>query len=217
MKKCLSKVSDDVAAKFMEIPLGNICDANGRTGAMDFGIRPIDPGCRMAGYAYTVKGHPGDNVAIHKAMLQAPENSVLVVDMKGYCKGGHFGEIMATACKVQGIVGLVIDGSVRDAEEIQELGFPVFCRGICPNGTTKFDIGETGVPIMCGGICVETGDLVVGGRDGVVVIQKKKIESVLAAAESIVKKEEKIIPEIESGKTTQEIYKFQAIEDAEGG
>ena len=105
------KISETAEA-FKALPLGNICDANGKGGNMDSGIKPIDPACNMAGPAYTVKGHPRDNVAIHKAIYEAPEGSVLVVDTSGYCNSGHFGEIMATACKMRGILGLVIDGGV---------------------------------------------------------------------------------------------------------
>lgn len=205
---------EEVVRRYKKLPLGNICDANGKSGAMDHHIRPIDVTCKMAGYAYTVRGCPGDNVSIHKAMLEAPVGSVLVVDMQGFCKGGHFGDIMATACKAHGIEGLVIDGSVRDAEEIHRLGFPVFCRGFCPNGTTKFNVGTTGTFAMCGGLMVKTGDMIVGGRDGVVVIPQEKILDVLRAAESIMEKEEKILKELMGGKTTQQIYKFQAIENA---
>lgn len=207
---------ENIACRYKKVPLGNICDANGKSGAMSHCIRPLDPKCKMAGYAYTVIGRPGDNVSIHKAMLEAPVGSVLVVDMEGFCSGGHFGEIMATACKAKGIEGLVIDGSIRDSEEIKQLGFPVFCRGICPNGTTKYSVGTTGAFAMCGGLLVRTGDMVVGGGDGVVVVPQEKALEVLCAAEAIMEKEERILLELSGGKTTQQIYHFQAIENAKG-
>lgn len=203
---------DNVLDRFDKIPLGNICDANEKVGAMDYGIRPIDHSKRLSGYAYTVKGHPGDNVSIHMAMLEAPKDSVLVVDMNGYCKGGHFGEIMATACLEHGIRGLVIDGSVRDAQDIEDVGFPVFARGICPNGTTKYDVGKRGIPIVCGGVQVETGDLIIGSRDGVVVIKKDRISDVLTKAEAIMHKEEEIIIQLKEGMTTADVYRFPALE-----
>lgn len=209
-------MADEILKRFDKIPLGNICDANGKVGAMDYGIRPVDPTRRLSGYAYTVKGHPGDNVAIHMAMLEAPKDSVLVVDLNGYCKGGHFGEIMATACMAHGIRGLVIDGSVRDSQDIEDLGFPVFCRAFCPNGTTKNDLGQRGIPVICGGMQVETGDLVVGSRDGVVVIKKDRIEDVLVKAEAIMKKEEGIIERLKKGETTADVYRFEVLEKARG-
>lgn len=207
---------DTVLERFAALPLGNICDANGKQGAMDAGIRPVHPHCRLVGYAYTVKGRPGDNVSIHQAMLEAPADSVLVVDMNGFCGGGHFGEIMATACQVHGIRGLVIDGSVRDAEDLEKVGFPVFARGVCPNGTTKYDIGQRGEPVICGGVKVETGDIIVGGRDGVAVVPGNKAKKVLASAETIAEKEKAILVRLQAGATTADIYGFPALKK-EGG
>ena len=202
---------DAILERFLKLPLGNICDANGKTGAMDISIRPVDPKCHMAGYAYTCKGHPGDNLALHNAMLTAPKDSVIVADFGGYTKGGHFGEIMATGCMVRGINGLVIDGTIRDAADIVSIGFPVFAKGSCPNGTVKETVGILEIPVVVGGITVETGDLVVGDMDGVVVIKKENISHVLEAAEAIAKKEDGILPRLQNGETTVDIYQFSKL------
>ena len=202
---------DSIFERYERLPLGNICDANGKRGSMDQGIRPVDPELRMAGWAYTVRCHPGDNLAIHKAIQEAPAGSVLVVDAGGYTKGGHIGEIMCFACMQRGIRGIVLDGSCRDAGDIQNMGFPVFSRGFCPNGTVKETVGETAVPVICGGGLVQNGDLVVGGRDGVAVIAKKEIEAVLERAEAIAQKEVRVLEELKEGRTTAEIYQFTKI------
>ena len=99
---------DSIFERYERLPLGNICDANGKRGSMDQGIRPVDPELRMVGWAYTVRCHPGDNLAIHKAIQEAPAGSVLVVDAGGYTKGGHIGEIMCFACMQRGIRGIVL-------------------------------------------------------------------------------------------------------------
>ena len=197
-----------ILERYIRLPLGNICDANGKSGAMDCGIAAIDPGRKMIGFAYTCKGHPGDNLALHNAMLHAPEGSVIVADFGGYTKGGHFGEMMATACMCKGIKGLVIDGSVRDRDDIAALGFPVFSRGVCPNGTVKETIGELEGPVVVGGITVETGDLIIGGGDGVVVIGKSDIETVIEKAEEIADKETRIAARLRGGETTVDVYRF---------
>ena len=202
---------DSIFGRYERLPLGNICDANGKRGSMDQGIRPVDPELRMAGWAYTVRCHPGDNLAIHKAIQEAPAGSVLVVDAGGYTKGGHIGEIMCFACMQRGIRGIVLDGSCRDAGDIQNMGFPVFSRGFCPNGTVKETVGETALPVVCGGVLVQNGVLVVGGRDGVAVIAKKEIEAVLERAEAIAQKEVRVLEELKEGRTTAEIYQFTKI------
>lgn len=204
---------NQILERYLKLPLGNICDANGKIGAMDCGIRPVDMSCHLAGYAYTCKGHPGDNLALHKAMLTAPVDSVIVADFGGYTKGGHFGEIMATGCMVRGIRGLVIDGTIRDARDIAKLGFPVFSKGSCPNGTVKETVGQLEIPVVVGGVAVKTGDLIVGDIDGVVVIKKEKILEVLEAAEAIAHKEDEIAARLRKGETTVDIYQFPRLID----
>jgi len=204
-------MNNNITERYKQLPLGNICDANNKGGNMDLGIKPIDSKCKMAGPAYTVKCNPGDNLAIHKGILDAPAGSVLVVDAGGYCKCGYFGEIMATACMNKGIVGLVIDGAVRDAADLEALGFPVFSRGINPGGTVKETVGRHGEPIICGGLLVETGDMIIGDRDGVAVVAKQRIEFVLEVAEAIATKEIRVLKELASGKSTAEIYGFEKI------
>ncbi len=202
---------DDLMERFQRLPLGNICDANGRRGSMDSAIRPVDPTLHMAGPAYTVRCHPGDNLAIHKAIKEAPGGSVLVIDAGGFTGGGHIGEIMCFACMKRGLLGLVIDGTCRDSDDIQALGFPVFSRGFCPNGTVKETVGQTDIPILCGGIVVRPGDWVIGNRDGVVVIAREEVETVLEKAEAVAQKELQVLEELKQGKTTAEIYHFNKI------
>jgi 4-hydroxy-4-methyl-2-oxoglutarate aldolase len=197
--------------RFAKLPTGNISDANSKTGNMDPHIKPIDPKSKLVGPAYTVRCHPADNLSIHKAMLEAPAGSVLVVDLNSYCGAGHFGEIMALGCQVKGIAGLVIDGSVRDAEEIEEMKFPVFCCALNPGGTVKETAKETNIPIHCGNMLVKPGDIIIGDRDGVVVVPSEKAVEVLEHAEAIAAKEIKVKELLRQGQTTAEIYGFTKI------
>lgn len=201
----------DIIERYNRLPLGNICDANDRRGSMDPAIKPVDPTSRVAGPAYTVRCHPGDNLGIHKAIAEAPAGSVLVIDAGGFTGGGHIGEIMCFACMQRGIKGLVIDGTCRDADDIQALGFPVFTRGFNPNGTVKETVGVTDVPILCGGVRVCPGDLIVGSRDGVAVVEQEKIGEILSKAEAIAAKEDRVVEELKQGRTTAEIYQFEKI------
>ena len=198
-----------IIEQFKKLPLGNICDANGKNGNMDAAIKPIDPQVKLIGEAYTVKCHPRDNLSIHKAIYEAPRGSVLVVETQGFVQCGYFGDIMALACQVRGIAGLVIDGGVRDSADIREMGFPVFSKTVNPGGTIKDSLGETGRPILCGGVVVNTGDLVVADCDGVVVVRKDDMEKVLVGAEAIAAKEIGIREKLLGGKSTLEILDLQ--------
>ena len=199
-------MNTDMLEKFKGLPLGNICDANKKLGNMDSGMKPVDPDSKLIGEAYTVKCHPRDNLAIHKAIYEAPKGSVLVVDTQGYHECGYFGDIMALACQIRGIAGLVIDGGCRDSYDLKEMGFPVFSRTINSGGTIKVTAGQTACPIICGGVSVATGDLIIADRDGVVAIKRENVENVLKAAEAIAAKEVSVREMLMSGKSTIEIF-----------
>lgn len=191
--------------KARQYPLGNYCDADARVMAMDHGIRPLVDTMTLMGPAFTVSSPPGQNLAIHRAIAEARAGDVLVVAMSGDCRFGPFGEILAFACQRRGIAGLVIDSTVRDAGDIEALGFPVFCRGMAPSGTKKEVPGELGGSIECGGVGVDPGDTVVADRDGVVVIPAAAMVDVQIGLEKIVDKEARIKEGIAAGKTTLEL------------
>ena len=196
------------------LPTGNVADNNNsvpRQGVMDSGIKPVDPRCHMLGRAVTVKCQPGDNLAIHQGIYSANPGDVLVCDLRGYDQAGHFGDIMALACKVRGLAGVVLDGSCRDSMDILDLGLPVFCRGFNPSGTVKASLAKTGVPVICGGVEVHDGDIILGDCDGVVVIPQEKEDEVLEKAMAKFEKEKHIVEELLAGRTTLEIYGFNSL------
>ena len=80
----------------------------------------------MIDRAFTVQCIPGDNLIIHQAIYEAKPGDILVLDLHGYTNAGHFGDIMATAYKIHGLAGVVIDRSCHDKDDIKKLGFPVF-------------------------------------------------------------------------------------------
>ena len=194
-----------------KLPTGNVCDANGKTGNMHSGIKPIDPMSKLVGPAFTVRSQPGDNLVMHQAIYEAAPGSVLVIDARGYTEAGPFGDIMVTACMARGIAGVILDGACRDANDIQEMGFPFFTRALNPGGTVKESLGPIGEPIQCGGASVSPGDLIVGDRDGVVVIARDKAREVLAKAQAIFDREIRVRELLRQGKTTLEIYGLDKI------
>lgn len=204
-------LAENQLRELLKLSTGTVCDANDKSGNMDPAIKPVDPRTRMAGPAYTVRCQPGDNITIHKAVYEAPRGSVLVVDAHSYTGAGAFGEIIAVACQQRGLAGFVIDGACRDASGIEEVGFPVFSRAINPGGTIKESVGQTNVVIQCGGIVVRPGDIVVGDRDGVVVIPQERAEAVLEKAMAIAAREEQVKELLMQGKTTLEIFQFEKL------
>lgn len=177
-----------------------LADVAGRRGTLDGRIRPVAPSMRFAGPAFTVEVRPGDNLMIHAAMALAKAGDVLVVDGKGDTACALMGAIMINACRALGLAGVVLDASVRDTDELRELGFPVFSVGANPNGPTKFVPGRINWPVSVGGVAVRAGDLVVGDADGVVVVEREKAAALLPLAAKKVADETKRIEDIRAGR-----------------
>jgi 4-hydroxy-4-methyl-2-oxoglutarate aldolase len=176
-----------------------LADVAGRRGAMDGRVHALAPGMRACGPAFTVDVRPGDNLMIHAAMAMARPGDVLVIDGKADRTAALMGAIMITACKQLGFAGAVLDASHRDTEELLELGFPVWSIGTNPNGPTKNVPGRINWPVSCGGVTVNPGDLVVADADGVVVVEREKIASLLPLAGRKVEDERQRIADITGG------------------
>ena len=176
-----------------------LADVAGRRGAMDGRIQALVPVMRCCGPAFTVKVRPGDNLMIHAAMAMAKPGDVLVIDGKADRGAALMGSIMLNACKQLGLAGVVLDASIRDTEELRELGFPVWSIGANPNGPTKGVSGRINWPVSCGGVTVNPGDLIVGDADGVVVIEREKVASLLPLAAKKVADERQRIADITGG------------------
>ncbi|MPN27701.1 4-hydroxy-4-methyl-2-oxoglutarate aldolase/4-carboxy-4-hydroxy-2-oxoadipate aldolase [bioreactor metagenome] len=137
----------------------------------------------MAGPAFTVKLRAGDNLALHAALNYCTEGDVLVVSNEGEQNRSLMGEIMmAYLMHAKKIAGIVIDGPIRDIDEIGKWDFPVYATGTTPGGPYKEGPGELNVPVSCGEISVNPGDIILADPDGVVVIPRRDASAVLEAA-----------------------------------
>ena len=149
----------------------------------------------------------GDNLALHHAVLQAPPGSVLVADLGG-ARFGHWGEVLTVAAQQRGLRGLLTDGGVRDAAELERLRFPVFSRNNSIRGTRKDFRGVFACPVTVGDITVRTGDLIVGDIDGVVTMPAADIDLILDRADARVTREAELMTQLRHGRTTLELYFF---------
>jgi regulator of RNase E activity RraA len=134
-------------------------------------------------------------------MALAKPGDVLVIDGKADQTAALMGTIMMTACRKLGIAGVVIDGAVRDSLELDEMDFPVFSVGTNPNGPTKQVAGRIGHPVTLGGVVVRAGDFVMADADGVVVVEREKIEALLPLAAKKVADENARVAAIGQGNT----------------
>jgi 4-hydroxy-4-methyl-2-oxoglutarate aldolase len=201
----MSSVRPEVLAAFRRLGAATVHEAQGRAGALDSSIKPLDPQQVLAGTALTVDSRPGDNLAIHVAVTLAEPGEILVVDAKACTEGGAWGDLLTLSAQRHGIAGLVIDGAVRDVRSIIDMGFPVFSRAISIKGTDKNQPGHVGGDILCGGVLIRRGDLIVGDADGVVAVPAGRVDEVLDLAMSRERSEEAMRTEIRSGRTLIDI------------
>lgn len=199
--KDFPRVDADVVRRAAQLQPAILADVAGRRGALHGRIRPLDPGMKLSGPAFTVEVRPGDNLMIHAAISLAKPGDVLVIDGKGDLSAALMGTIMMNACRQLGLAGVVIDGAARDTTEIIEMGYPVFAAGANPNGPTKNVPGRIGHPVSVGGVTVNAGDFIIGDADGLVVVEREKIEGLLPAAEKKVRDEAARIAAIQAGDT----------------
>jgi len=183
-----------------------ICEALGNRGNLPSAIKPIAKGMKVCGPAYTVQTMPRDNVLLHRAYAYAKAGDVLIANCSGFFEAGYWGDLMSLGAKIRGVNGLVIDACVRDADDIEAMGFPIFSRGLCIRGTSNHGDGTLNEPIIIGDILVHPGDIVVGDRDGVVVVPFNKLEETIEKAAAREAKEEKTRAELRKGRTSLQIY-----------
>lgn len=188
-----------------ELGSATIYEAQGAKGALDCGIKPLDTQMKVAGPAFTVDIRPADNLMLHYALLHIKPGDVLVVDAKGFVEAGPWGDVLTEQALKQGVAGLIIHGAVRDAEAINKAGFPVFCRGLSIKGTGKNQPGLVNVPVCFGDVLINPGDIVVGDRDGVVVVSRNEVDDVLLKSQAREKKEAHFRERIREGITTCEL------------
>ncbi|MDP9693849.1 UNVERIFIED_ORG: 4-hydroxy-4-methyl-2-oxoglutarate aldolase [Arthrobacter globiformis] len=191
--------------RLLTLGTATVYEAQGQRGSIASEIRPIHPDMKVVGTALTIDTSPGDNLMLHQAILMAKPGDVLVVDAKGFTDAGPWGDVLTLAAQRAGIAGLIIDGSVRDSEAIINAGFPVFARGISIRGTTKVESGSIGGTINLGGCAVERGDIIVGDRDGLVVVKCDEFLEALQSAEERETKEEEFRRRITDGESTAEL------------
>lgn len=172
------------------IQTGFAVDAMDGSGALHHRIKPVDPAlATVVGVAVTCDCGPADNLAVFAALDIAGPGDILVCAAGGYEGTAVIGDLVAGMARNKGAVAVATDGLVRDLAGLRQVGLPVFAAGVTPNSPARQGPGTAGLPVVIGGVRVDSGDVLVGDLDGVVVIPRERLAAVVDRLAAIRQKE----------------------------
>lgn len=201
----------DTLAELARLGSATVYEAGGRRGYVDADLDQIVPGSRVAGPARTVRCGQDDNLMVHAVMARVQPGEILVLTMPEPRPVALIGDLLATQAKAQGAAGVLVDASVRDAEELAEMGLPIWARWVRVKGAKKEIVGELDVPVVVGGVTVRPGDVVVADADGVAVVAFERVEEVLAASLEREEKERVKREKLRAGQLSYDLDGLRAI------
>jgi 4-hydroxy-4-methyl-2-oxoglutarate aldolase len=193
--------------------VATVHEAAGRIGIVDVELIQVVPGSRAAGPARTARCAPGDNTMVHAAVAHAKPGDVLVL-----CSGAPepialVGELLATQAHARGVAAILVDGAVRDLDELAALGLPIWSRFVRAQGATKGEVGELDVPVLIGGTEIRPGDLVVLDSDGAVALPHAQAGDVLARAQERAERERGLRERYAAGELSYDVNGLREIVD----
>ena len=195
--------------RFAELGVATVYEASGREGLLAGGLLRVIAGSRAAGPARTALCGANDNLAVHRLLATIEPGEVVVLTSSGQCEAALAGEILALQAHVRGAAGILVDGPVRDVDELVALGLPIWARSVCAAGPMKSDLGEVDVPVVVGGVSIQPGDVVVLDGDGAVVVPRGRADEVLAAAEARRLHELALTVRLEAGEVTLDAMRLR--------
>jgi len=169
-------------AAFARLGVATVHEAAGRTGIVDIPLVQIVPGSRVAGPARTALCAPGDNTMVHAVVAHASPGDVLVLTSAEPAPVALVGELLVTQARARGVAGILVDGAVRDLDQLVEMGLPIWARFVRAQGATKGKVGRLDVPVVVGGAEIRPGDVVVMDCDGATALPSGRVDEVLPLA-----------------------------------
>jgi 4-hydroxy-4-methyl-2-oxoglutarate aldolase len=169
-------------ATLARLGVATVHEAAGRIGVVDFALTQVVAGSRVAGPARIALNATGDNTMVHAAIAHAQPGDVLVLTSVEPKPVALVGELLATQAQQQGVAALLVDGSIRDFDELVEIGLPIWARWVRASGATKGEVGKLDVPVVVGGAEIAPGDVVVLDCDGAMALPSARVDEVLPLA-----------------------------------
>lgn len=204
-------MTEDELARLRALGVATVYEASGRQGLIDVRLIQLLPGSRVAGPARTVLCGQDDNLMVHAAIEQIQLGEVLVLTMPEPAPVALIGELLVTQVKVRGAVGILVDAAVRDAEELVELGLPIWTRFIRVKGASKTKLGTLNGTVTAGGTQVSPGDILVLDADGAVCVRRERLADVLQASEARLEKEAQLREKLLAGNLSYDLHGLREV------
>jgi 4-hydroxy-4-methyl-2-oxoglutarate aldolase len=207
LRRNIRRLTREQIEPFQDCITGWLADAQNGRGALDAAIKPLAPEVpamsRFVGSALTCWCGPNDNLGLVAAVALAEPGDAIICACEGFTGSGMMGDLVAGMARNKGVVAVVTDGMMRDRAGIVGVGLPAYCRGITPNSCVRTGPATVGLPILIGGMRVESGDLVLGDQDGVVVVPAADVGLVQERVAAIRAAERKVEDEVKGGLTSR--------------
>ena len=207
-------MSDARLSELARLGSATVYEAGGRRGYVDADLHQIVAGSRVAGPARTVRCAQDDNLMVHAVIERIEPGDVLVLTMPQPRPVALVGDLLATQAKAAGAAGVLVDASVRDVEELAQMGLPIWARWLRVRGADKDTVGEFDVAVTVGGALIKPGDIVVLDADGVAVVDADRVDEVLAASLAREEKERVKRAKLQAGERSYDLDGLRAVAES---
>ena len=201
---------------FAKYGVATVYEAAGRNGLIDVPLTQVVPGSRVAGPARTVLCGQDDNLMVHAVLDQVQPGEVLVLTMPEPAPVALVGELLATQMQVHQVAAVLVDASVRDVEELRELGLPIWARWVRVRGATKTRVGSINESVVVGGATIAPGDIVVLDADGAAVVPMQQAAQVLEASQARMEREANLRKKLQAGALSYDLHGLRPLVEGAG-
>lgn len=205
------QVAASTCGELARLGSATVYEAGGRGGYVDADLYQAVPGSRAAGPARTVVCGQDDNLMVHAVMAEVQPGEVLVLTMPEPRPVALVGDLLATQAQAAGAAAILVDGAIRDAEELAQMGLPIWARWVRVKGALKETAGEINVPVTVGGARINPRDVVVLDADGVAVVPEDRVSAVLEAARAREEKERVKRAQLQAGEKSYDLDGLRAV------